>query len=113
MEISKFNVENLKKYENEVKSLNIEDNLKAEDVKKMYPMEDNLKNLNDDSFKNFTRVVINNSGTGNVLFNKTLFQDDKKINDDSSFMSNSIDYKPTKTGVILNLMMLFGLFFNF
>lgn len=111
--VNRFNTANLKEYETEVKSLSLE-NKKLEDVKQFSGMEDNLSKIDDDTLKNYTRVVINNSGTGSVLFNKTLFQDDnKKIVDDDNFSSSAPIHKVTKTGVIVNLILLFGMFANF
>ena len=114
--VNRFNTANLKefeKYETEVKSLSLE-NKKLEDVKQFSGMEDNISKIDDDTLKNYTRVVINNSGTGSVLFNKTLFQDsDKKIVDDDNFSSSTPIHKVTKTGVIVNLILLFGMFANF
>ena len=111
--VNRFNAANLKEYETEVKSLSLE-NKKLEDVKQFSGMEDNLSKIDDDTLKNYTRVVINNSGTGSVLFNKTLFQDDnKKIVDDDNFSSSAPIHKVTKTGVIVNLILLFGMFANF
>jgi hypothetical protein len=64
-------------------------------------VEDNINRFNDDSVKNFTRAIINNSGSGNVIF-----YDDKKKPDDSSAI------KITKMGVVVNLMLLLSVFLN-
>lgn len=69
-------------------------------------IEDNINRFSDDSVKNFTRAIVNNSGSGNV---SVVFYDDKKKSDDD-YQSSAI--KISKTGIVVNLMLLISLFLN-
>jgi hypothetical protein len=122
---------NLVGIEDNIKPVGLEDNFKAagvednfkqvgeDNVRKLIDdnnfsgVEDNIKKLDDDSLKNYTTTIINNSGTGNIIFkkNNTKYDYNDYPTDDS--VNFAIDYKITKTKIILNVMLLIGLFINF
>lgn len=79
---------------------------KFEDSFKNSSFEDNLSKFSDDSVKNFTRAIVNNSGSGNV---SVVFYDEDKEQDD---IIPSSAIKISKAGIIVNLMLLFGLLLN-
>jgi hypothetical protein len=111
--------------EDNIKPVGLEDNIKPigvvgeDNVKKLIDdnnfsgVEDNIKKLDDDSLKNYTTTIINNSGTGNIIFkkNNTKYDYDDYPSGDS--VNFAVDYKITKTKIILNVMLLIGLFINF
>lgn len=69
-------------------------------------VEDNIK-FDDDSLRNFTRTIINNSGTGNVIIS-----DDPKYKAPEKLPDISSANKVTKIAIVLNLMLLFSIFLN-
>jgi hypothetical protein len=100
--------ENLVKIEDNVKNFGVEDN-----VKNFSGVEDNVKKIDDDYFKNYTKTVINNSGTGNIIFKKNNTNYDYDDYPKNDYVNFAIDYKITKTKIFLNVMLLIGLFINF
>ncbi len=97
------------------KVVGVEDNMKklVDDNNNFSGVEDNVKKFDDDSLKNYTRTIINNSGTGNIIFKKndTKYDYNDYPNDDS--VNFAVNNKITKTKIILNVMLLIGLFINF
>lgn len=99
MEIGK-QIERIEKFE-KIEGLRT----KVEDTIAHHSLEDNVNRFGDDSVKNFTRAIVNNSGNGNV---SVIYYEDKKQPEESNSHVNKI----SKVGIIVNLMLLFSLFLN-